>query len=173
MLTSVRHDRDRNGSTATRRLRLLSQLVLVLLVAQFLVGMVVNLFVAIPKSHPGASPPEYFSGSVRSVTWALFGSGLPWLELHVVIGILLFAGAAALLVAAIRRGRRGFAIASSVGLVGVIAGGFNGASFLNYHEDFSSLLMAGGFALAALAYIFGLYGGQPELAADDPAQTSD
>ncbi len=33
------------------------------LVVQFWLGMWVNLFVEIPKNHPGANPPEYFSGS--------------------------------------------------------------------------------------------------------------
>ena len=36
--------------------------------------------------------------------------------------------------------------------------GFNGGSFLNYHEDFSSMLMAVGFALAMSAYVALLYG---------------
>ena len=137
-------------------LRPLSVLVPLLLVAQFLVGMAVNLFVTIPKHHPGARPPEYFSGALQSVTWALLGSGLLWLVVHVVVGILVFLFAIALLVTAIRAGRRGFAWAAGFGLVGVIAAGFNGASFLNYNEDFSSMLMSGGFALALTAYFIAL-----------------
>jgi hypothetical protein len=39
----------------------------------------------------------------------------------------------------------------------VIGAGFNGGSYLNYHEDFSSMIMAGGFALAVVAYLIGLY----------------
>jgi hypothetical protein len=34
---------------------------------------------------------------------------------------------------------------------------FNRGSFLNYHEDFSSMLMAVGFALALAAYVALLY----------------
>jgi hypothetical protein len=41
---------------------------LLMLIAQFLLGMAVNLFVVIPKDHPGSNPPEYFSGVVQSVT---------------------------------------------------------------------------------------------------------
>ena len=48
-------------------------------------------------------------------------------------------------------------IAASFGLAGIIAAGFNGASFLDYNEDFSSMLMSGGLALALTAYVFGLY----------------
>jgi hypothetical protein len=39
----------------------------------------------------------------------------------------------------------------------VLGAGFNGGSFLNYHEDFSSMLMATGFAIAVAAYATGLY----------------
>ena len=44
---------------------------LITLVAQFLLGMATNLFVEIPKDHPGANPPEYFSGVAQNVTWAI------------------------------------------------------------------------------------------------------
>ena len=43
------------------------------------------------------------------------------------------------------------------GFIGVLGAGFNGGSFLNYHEDFSSMLMAVGFALAMSAYVALLY----------------
>jgi hypothetical protein len=142
---------------STRPVRLLTALVLLLLVAQFLVGMAVNLFVDIPKDHPGARPTEYFSGSVQSVNWALGSSGLPWLEAHAGIGVLLFLAAIALLLVAIRSGRRGHVIAAALGLAGIIAAGFNGASFLDFNEDFSSMLMSGGLALAVAAYVLGLY----------------
>ena len=62
-----------------RLLRPLAAVMALLLVTQFLVGIAVALFVQIPRHHPGANPPEYFGGSVQSVTWALLGSGLPWL----------------------------------------------------------------------------------------------
>jgi hypothetical protein len=44
---------------------------LIALVIQFLLGMAVNLFVTVPKNHPGSNPPEYFTGVVQSVTWAI------------------------------------------------------------------------------------------------------
>jgi hypothetical protein len=100
------------------------------LIAQFLLGMAVNLFVTIPTDHPGANPPEYFGGVVTSVSWAILHGGL-WLTLH---------GALA-----------------ALGFIGVLAAGFNGGSFLNYHADFSSMLMAVGFALAMSAYVALLY----------------
>jgi hypothetical protein len=47
-------------------------------------------------------------------------------------------------------------VACGFGLAGVLAAGFNGASFLNYDEDLSSMLMSAGFALALAAYVIGL-----------------
>ena len=150
---------DQRTTTARSNapVRLLTVTVLLLLVAQFLAGMVVNLFVNIPKNHPGARPSEYFSGSLQSVNWALGSSGLPWLEGHAGIGVLLFLVAVALLLVAIRSGRRAHVIAASFGLAGIIGAGFNGASFLDFNENFSSMLMSGGFALALTAYVLGLY----------------
>ena len=128
-----------------------------MLVIQFLLGMVVNLFVAIPQNHPGAHPPEYFSGVVASVSWAVLHGGV-WLMLHAVWGLLLVMGAAGTMLQAIRLGG-GVRVALAVlGLVGVLGAGFNGGSFLNYHEDFSSMLMAVGFALALTVYLVLLYG---------------
>jgi len=123
---------------------------LVLLVGQFLLGMVVNLFATVPKDHPGANPPEYFSGVVVNVAWALL-HGPFWLVLHASLGLLLLAGAVVILVQAIRSRTRRQIVTASFGLFGVLGAGFNGGSYLNYHEDFSSMLMAGGFAIAVVS----------------------
>jgi hypothetical protein len=140
--------------TATRNLRAASIAVLVLLLGQFLIGMAVNLFVQIPKNHPGARPPEYFSGAAQSVTWAV-SAGPFWLLVHASLGLVLVAAAAVLLVMAIAARRRGPIVGATVGLLAVVAAGFNGASFLNYDEDFSSMLMSAAFAVAVAAYALG------------------
>jgi hypothetical protein len=131
---------------------------LMLLLAQFLLGMAVNLFVMIPTDHPGANPPEYFTGVAQSVTWAIT-VGPPLLLLHASFGLVLVVISFVFIVVAVRSGPRAFAIWAVVGAVGVLAAGFNGGSFLNYHEDFSSMLMAAGFALAMAAYAAALYVG--------------
>ncbi|MEA2635015.1 MAG: hypothetical protein QOH92_1782 [Chloroflexota bacterium] len=46
---------------------------------------------------------------------------------------------------------------AALGFVGVLGAGFNGGSFLNYHQDFSSMLMAVGSALAMSVYVALLY----------------
>lgn len=128
---------------------------LVFLIIQFLLGMAVNLFVTIPTNHPGANPPEYFGGVVQSVTWAIL-HGHVLLIVHASLGLLLVLNALGLLVAAIKTWSRDLIWVTSLGLFGVLAAGFNGGSFLNYNQDFSSMLMATFFAVAVVAYALGL-----------------
>ena len=122
-----------------------------MLLIQFLLGMAVNLFVTVPSNHPGANPPEYFCGVVSSVTWAILRGGL-WLTLHAAWGLILVLGALGTLVQAIRLGGGGRITLTVLGFIGVLGAGFNGGSFLNYNQNFSSMLMAVGFALAMSAY---------------------
>jgi len=140
----------------TRQLRVSFLFALVMLIAQFLLGMAVNLFVKIPTNHPGASPPEYFSGVAQSVTWAILHGNL-LLAIHAGYGLLLVIAAVGTLVQAIGNRRRGIVVSAVFGFIGVLGAGFNGGSFLNYNQDFSSMLMATGFAIAVVAYSVGLY----------------
>ena len=57
----------------------------------------------------------------------------------------------------IRSRIRSLVMTTGFGAFGVIAAGFNGGSFLNYNEDFSSMLMAAFFAAAVIAYTAGLF----------------
>jgi hypothetical protein len=129
---------------------------LVFLIVQFLLGMAVNLFVTIPTNHPGANAPEYFGGVVQSVTWAVL-HGHVLLQVHAVLGLLLVLNALGLLVAAIRMRARDLIVVTSLGLFGVLAAGFNGGSFLNYNQDFSSMIMATFFAWAVVSYAVGIF----------------
>jgi hypothetical protein len=129
---------------------------LVFLIVQFLLGMAVNLFVTIPTNHPGANPPEYFSGVVQSVAWAIL-HGHILLILHASLGLLLVVNAIGLLLASIRARARDLIWVTSLGLFGVLAAGFNGGSFLNYNQDFSSMIMATFFAWAVIAYAVGIF----------------
>jgi hypothetical protein len=131
-----------------------------LVLVQAGLGIVVNLYVTVAAHHPGARPPEYFSGSFRSVIWSI-GQGPVALAVHAAFGlalVLMVVAVAARAVAA----RAGWVTFTSVlGALLVIGAGFNGASFLDFGENFSSLLMellalaalgcylVGGFLLAA------------------------
>lgn len=140
----------------TRQLRISFLFALVMLIGQFLLGMAVNLFVKIPTDHPGANPPEYFSGVAQSVTWAILNGNL-LLAIHAGFGLVLVIAAVGTLLQAILNRRRGIVVSAAFGFIGVLGAGFNGGSFLNYHQDFSSMLMATGFAIAVVSYSVGLY----------------
>src|SRR3984893_16822998 len=122
---------------------------LVMLIAQFMLGMAVNLFVKIPTDHPGSIPPEYFSGVAQSVTWAIL-HGHILLAIHAGFGLVLVIAAVGTMVQAIQARRRGLIISSAFGFIGVLGAGFNGGSYLNYHQDFSSMLMATRFSVGVV-----------------------
>lgn len=148
---------------------LLINLILCLaLIGQFLLGMVTNLFVTIPPQHPGVDAHEYFTGVARVIGWAI-PHGTGWLTAHVLLGlVLVVAGLADL--ATIRRVRSGaYTAAVIVGALAIIGAGFNGASFLIYDHDLSSMLMAGLWALALLCYLLCLLARRAVSVAEVPA----
>jgi hypothetical protein len=135
---------------------------LITLVLQFMLGMVTNLFVQIPTKHPGANPPEYFSGVAQSVVWAILHGPSIWLVLHAVLGLLIVLSAFGLLFRTFRTRNRLAITTSVIGALAVLGAGFNGGSYLNYHQDFSSMIMASFFAIAVTAYLVGLFGLPPQ-----------
>ncbi|WP_415854859.1 hypothetical protein [Sinomonas sp. G460-2] len=126
------------------------------LLAQYLLGMAVNLFVKIPDDHPGANPPEYFGGVLKSVTWASSGGGL-WLASHAGLGLLLVVVAFVAILLSFGSHSRAAYWSSIVGFLAIVGAGFNGGSFLNYAEDFSSMIMAALWAVALASYLAGIY----------------
>jgi hypothetical protein len=156
MQSTATRDNVTKTRGSQRSLNVLTLITLILLAAQFLIGMLVNLFVVVPTSHPGTNAPEYFSGVVTGVLWVL-GHATLWLWIHAVVGLALFLASLILLGLAIASRRRGWIISSIFGLLGIVLAGFNGASFLNYGHDFSSLFMSMGFLMAAIAYMTGAY----------------
>jgi hypothetical protein len=125
---------------------------LVVLAVQFVVGMSVNLYVTIPTHHPGAGSGPYLSGALSGVLWS-FASGLPLLIVHVVIGIVLLLSGIELVIHSVRAGRQAAIWLAAVGLTAIIFAGFNGASFLKYNLNISSMLMSVGFAVAVVCYV--------------------
>src|SRR3984893_15474838 len=87
---------------------------IIMLIVQFMLGMAVNLFVVIPKDHPGSNPPEYFSGVAQSVAWALL-HGHVLLILHAGFGLVLVFAAVGTLVQAIRSRTRELIVTASLG----------------------------------------------------------
>jgi hypothetical protein len=127
-----------------------------LVLVQAGIGMYVNLYVAIPTQHPGARPKSYFGGSARSVAWAV-AHGAPTLVIHAVLGLALAVLVIGVAVCAVRRGSRPVGAWSVLAGLLVIGAGFNGASFLDFNQNISSLIMAL-LALGAVAcYSAALY----------------
>ncbi len=142
---------------ARRRLRRAALGMISGLLIEFAVGMLVNLFTTIPDSHPGSDPSEYLAGSFDSVRWALSQSGLPALVFHASWGLLLIVNGVVLIILARRVGRRSVTVSTVLGFLLVVGAGFNGASFLDFRQDYSSMLMATFFGLAILVYAVVLF----------------
>jgi hypothetical protein len=155
-----RQRRRRNPSPGlkpdNRALRSLLLLMVLLVLCQAGLGMGVNLFVTIPGHHPGSQPSNYFTGSADSVGWALAHGALA-LTLHVALGLALVVVAIALAIVVLRARRRAVAAWAVLGGLLTIGAGFNGASFLDFNKDISSLIMAL-LAFGAIAsYVVALY----------------
>src|SRR5258707_14196945 len=104
-----------------------------MLIAEFILGMSFTLFVKIPTDHPGANPPEYFSGVAQSVAWAILHGNL-LLAIHGGFGLVLVIAAVGTLVQAIGNRRRGIVVSAVFRFIGVPGAGFNRGSFLHYHQ---------------------------------------
>src|SRR5262252_4750766 len=76
---------------------------ILLLLVQFGIGMGINLFVGITRSHPGAQAHEFFSGAARSVSWAIAHGPLV-LAMHAALGLALVLGSIGQFVQALRFG---------------------------------------------------------------------
>jgi len=129
---------------------------LVVVLIQYAAGMVVNLFVTVPARHPGAKPRDYFSGSASRVAWAV-AHGPAALALHAALGLALVVAAISGAVLTGSLGRRRLTVAGYLGAACVVGAGFNGASFLDFNQDVSSLIMALLAAAAIACYAAILY----------------
>jgi hypothetical protein len=125
-----------------------------LLLIQYLLGMTVNVYVTLPSRHPGAGAAKYLSGSATSLAW-LIGNGPGWAAAHAALGMALAAAALVAVALAWRTGSTLGRVTAVVGALAIIGAGFNGASFVTYGHAFSSLIMAGLWALALVCYLTG------------------
>lgn len=141
---------------AARRLLHVNFAACLLLLVQYLLGMAVNLFVVIPAHHPGAGASNYFAGTVAGLGW-LIPDGPAWAAAHAALGLALVVAALASLAFSLRQGSRVNAVTSVLGALAILGAGFNGASFLTYGKNISSMIMAGLWALALACYLTGLF----------------
>ena len=73
-------------ASAARELQSSTRAMFFLLLLQFLLGMIVNLYVTVPSTHPGSSASNYFGGLVQGVPWAIAHGALA-LQLHAALGL--------------------------------------------------------------------------------------
>jgi hypothetical protein len=118
------------------RLRGASLGLVVMLIIEFILGMIYNLY--------GTAPT-----ATKSI--GLFSS--PVIALHVILGILLGLAAIALLVRAIQARHKLSIWASALGLVGIVGAGFAGLGFTGSGAAGASLGMSIAFAFALVCYI--------------------
>ena len=140
-----------------RRLLLVNVLACALLIVQYLLGMAVNVFVVLPASHPGANAGDFFGGAASGVGWVI-ASGPGWAAAHAAFGLALVVAAIAAVVLSLAGARARDRVAVSLSVLGalaVIGAAFNGVSFVNYGHAFSSMIMAGLWALALACYLAG------------------
>jgi len=92
--------------------------------------------------------------AAAGLAWVV-ANGPAWAAAHAAFGMALAAAALAAVALAWRKGSTPARAASVVGALAVIGAGFNGASFLDYGHAFSSMIMAGLWALALACYLTG------------------
>jgi hypothetical protein len=144
------------GPSRAGRLLAVNFAACLLLLAQYLLGMVANLYVVLPARHPGAGARDYFTGAASGLAWVIT-HGPAWAAAHAAFGLALVLAAVASIALTRRQGGRMAVVLSVLGALAVLGAGFNGASFLNYGHDFSSMIMAGLWALALACYVTGMF----------------
>lgn len=122
-----------------------------MLALQFLLGMILNLFVQLPTTHPGTSG-AYISRSLHGFGWAITIGGGIVLFLHVIVAIGLLLASLSLVVRAAATKSGSWLLTSIIGALGVLAALTNGLAFLGYNSDVNSFVMAVGFMVAAVSY---------------------
>ena len=127
-----------------------------LLLVQYLLGMATNLYVTLPGRHPGAGAGNYFAGLASGLAWVI-PDGPAWAAVHAAFGLALVLAAFAAVALTRRQASRVATGTSVLGALAIVGAGFNGVSFLNYGHAFSSMIMAGLWALALACYITGMF----------------
>ena len=140
-----------------KMLQIRGKLMVGFLLAQYVIGMVLDFFITLPDKHPGTADGAYLSRVWDGFTWALTGSGSPALAAHVGIATLLVLGGIATLGFAIAGHNKVWIIAASFGLLGIVLAWLNGIEFINTGLDKHSFAMAIAFMIALFSYGAGLY----------------
>ena len=114
------------------------------LVAQYLLGMLTNLYVTFPKTNSVGQRWEFARSQVLVMA-------------HIVLGTLIFLGAIALIIRAYKSRERIWKISAGIGLVSITLAWISGEEFISSQAAGYSLSMSLFFLVALAAYGWGLY----------------
>ena len=117
---------------------------LALLLLQFVLGMLTNLFVSFPETNDGYKQWDYARSHILVIA-------------HIALGMLLLIGTIVLFVRAVRARDRNWKIASGLGLGSVILAIMSGSEFISSQNDALSFAMAMFFVVALVSLGWGVY----------------
>lgn len=146
-------------SSSSKTLQVRGAVMIALLLAQFVAGMTLDLYIKLPDSHPGTSG-SFVLCSLHGFGWAITNGGGVALTVHAIIASILALGSIATLGFSIAAKSKSWIIASSLGLIGVWLAFLNGLEFINTNLDKHSMAMAMAFMIAFVSYGSGLYFGK-------------
>ncbi|MGH7141395.1 MAG: hypothetical protein ACREGH_02055 [Minisyncoccia bacterium] len=126
-------------------LRINGMFLLGVLVVQYALGMYVNLFVSFPQNATG--------GQLWEFDWSQ-----PPLASHTMLAFLIFLGAIVFCVRAMLYKQKKWIVGSVIGLLGVLAAGGSGATFVPTQTDLYSFSMSLCFLVAFASYCWVLFG---------------
>lgn len=127
-----------------RPLRMTTMFLWGALIVQYALGMYVNLFVSFPNNAT--------EGQLWEFAWSQ-----PSLAAHIILAILILLAAITLCIRAIRSKDRRWIVASSIGLLAVLAAGVSGAAFIPSQSNAYSYSMSLMFLIAILSYAWILF----------------
>jgi hypothetical protein len=109
-----------------------------------------------PEGSPGTSGDNYFTQSWSSLVWTLSGGGGWTLAVHASIAVALLIGTIALFVRTLSPPGRGWRWGSGIAALFTLGALFNGLSFADYNQDFSSMIMVTCWLVAVTAVVIPL-----------------
>ena len=125
-------------------MRIQTNVILGILVLQYILGMAINLFVQFPDTKNENSLWEFVKGQVPIV-------------IHIILAAMLLVGACVLLIRAIHSQSKPWIVSAGVGLFWILVAIIAGAQFVPTQQDVYSFIMAAAFILAIVSYGWGMY----------------
>jgi hypothetical protein len=116
---------------------------IILLVIQYVLGMIINLFIKFPASGPGEA-------------WRFAWSNIT-VAAHIILGTAGFLMVLSMLIRSIVRKNRHWILVTSLGTAAFALAVFGGETFITTQNDFASFVMAFGFLAAILVFSWGLF----------------